>query len=82
MTELTKPVSRVVHIPDKGDFVVTLNKEGVSIRQFRKRKSVTLPYEQLALRALEQDNWLLNAKEWSDPLQTLGKLSRLQRSEE
>jgi len=79
MTELTKPVSRKVHIPDKGDFVITITKEGVSIRKFRKRKTVTLPYEQLALRALEQDGWMLSAKEWDDPLTTLGKLSRLRK---
>ena len=80
MTELTKPVSRRVHIPDKGDFVVTLTKDGVSIRKLRKRKTVTLPYEQLALRALEQDGWMLNAKEWDDPLMTLAKLSRLRKT--
>jgi hypothetical protein len=80
MTELTKPVSRKVHIPDKGDFVVTITKEGVSIRKARKRKAVMLPYEQLALRALEQDGWMLNAKEWDDPLATLGKLSRLRKT--
>lgn len=62
MTELTKPVSRKVHVSGKGDFVVTLSKDGVSIRQARRRKTVTLPYDQLALRALEQDGWLLNAK--------------------
>ncbi|MFV1964059.1 MAG: hypothetical protein ACC628_01455 [Pirellulaceae bacterium] len=79
MTELTKPVSRKVHIPDKGDFVVTITKEGVSVRKSRKRKTVTLPYEQLALRALEQDGWMLSAKEWDDPLTTLGRLSRLRK---
>jgi len=77
MTELTKPISRRIHLSGKGDFVVTLTKEGVSIRKFRKRKTVTLPYEQLAMRALERDGWMLNAKEWDDPLATLGKLSRL-----
>lgn len=77
MTELTKPVSRKVHISGKGDFVVTLTKAGVSIRKARKRKTVTLPYDQLALRALEQGGWMLNAKQWADPLTTLGRLSRL-----
>ncbi len=68
MTELTKPVTRKVHIPDKGDFVVTMTKDGVSIRKLGRRKAVTLPYEQLALRALERQGWMLSAKEWSDPL--------------
>lgn len=77
MTELTKPVSRKVHVPGKGDFVVTLTTAGVSIRMARKRKTVTLPYDQLALRALERGGWLLNDKEWGDPLATLGKLRRL-----
>ena len=80
MTELTKPVSRKVHVSGKGDFVVTLTKAGVSIRKARKRKTVTLPYDQLALRALEQGGWMLNAKEWSDPLTTLGKLKRLRKT--
>lgn len=77
MTELTKPVSRKVHLRGKGDFVVTLTTVGVSIRKARKRKTVTLSYDQLALRALEQGGWLLNDQEWSDPLTTLGKLRRL-----
>lgn len=77
MTELTKPVSRKVHVSGKGDFVVTLTKAGVSIRKARKRKTVTLPYEQLALRALEQGRWMLNEKQWADPLATLGRLARL-----
>ena len=81
MTELTKPVSRKVHISGKGDFVITMSKEGVTIRMHRKRKKVTLPYEQLAMRALEQDGWLLNEKEWGDPLATLGKLGRLRRAD-
>ena len=80
MTELTKPVSRRIHVSGKGDFVVTLTKQGVSIRQFRKRKTVTLPYGPLAMRALEREGWMLNAKEWGDPLATLGKLSRLRRA--
>ncbi|MBN2474276.1 MAG: hypothetical protein JXB62_06695 [Pirellulales bacterium] len=77
MTELTKPVSRRVHVSGKGDFVVTLSKHGVSLRKARKRKSVTLSYDQLALRALEQGGWMLNAKEWAAPLATLGRLARL-----
>jgi hypothetical protein len=77
MTELTKPVSRKVHVSGKGDFVVTLTKDGVSIRKARKRKTVTLPYEPLALRALEQGGWMLTAEEWADPLATLGRLVRL-----
>jgi hypothetical protein len=77
MTELTKPVSRKVHVSGKGDFVVTLAKDGVSIRKARKRKTVTLPYDQLALRALEQGGWMLSAKEWADPLITLGRLAGL-----
>ena len=80
MTELTKPVSRKVHVPDKGDFVITLGKDGVSIRMFRKRKTVTLDYKQLAMRALEQAGWMLNAREWDDPLTTLSKLGRLRRA--
>ena len=80
MTELTKPVSRKIHVRDKGDFVVTLTKDGVTIRMHRKRKKVTLSYEQLAMRALEQDGWLLTEKEWADPLVTLGKLRRLRRA--
>jgi len=79
MTELSKPVSRRVHVPDKGDFVVTLTKTGVTIRQFRKRKTVTLSYAQLAMRAMEQGGWCLTEKQWKDPLTTLGKLSRLRR---
>lgn len=81
MTELTKPVSRRVHVSGKGDFVVTLTKDGVCIRKARKRKTVTLPYDQLALRALEQGGWMLNTKEWADPLMTLGKLRRLRKTE-
>jgi hypothetical protein len=78
-TELNKPVSRKVHIRDKGDFIVSITSEGVSIRMFRKRKKVTLPFDQLALRALEEQAYLLNEKEWQDPLGTLGKLGRLKR---
>lgn len=77
MTELTKPVSRRIHVSGKGDFVVTLTTTGVSIRKARKRKAVTLPYQQLAMRALEQEGWMLNSKEWADPLNTLGRLARL-----
>ena len=80
-TELNKPVSRKVHIRDKGDFVVSITKDGISIRKFRKQKSVMLPFDQLALRALEQEAYLLNEKEWDDPLGTLGKLGRLKRKE-
>ena len=79
VTELKKPVSRRIHVRDKGDFVVSITADGVSIRMFRKRKSVTLPFDQLALRALEQAAYLLNEKEWNDPLGTLGKLGRLKR---
>jgi hypothetical protein len=82
MTELTKPVSRKIHVSGRGDFVVTLTKQGVSIRKLRKRKTVTLPYDQLALRALEQGGWMLNAKEWADPLETLAKLRRLRKVNE
>ncbi|MBL7041262.1 MAG: hypothetical protein ISR77_21680 [Pirellulaceae bacterium] len=79
VTELNKPVSRKVHIRGKGDFVVSITKDGITIRKFRKRKTVTLPFDQLALRALEQAAYLLNEKEWDDPLETLGKLGRLKR---
>jgi len=75
MTELTKPVSRKIHLAGKGDFVVTITEEGISLRKSHKQITVMLPYEQLALRALEQDGWMLSAKEWSDPLKTLGKLA-------
>jgi hypothetical protein len=80
-TELNKPVSRKVHIRDKGDFVVSITEDGISIRKFRKQKSVTLAYDQLALRALEQAAYLLNKREWEDPLGTLSKLGRLKRKE-
>jgi hypothetical protein len=68
-----------VYVRGKGAFVVSITPDGISIRRFRKRKSVTLPFDQLALRALEQAAYLLNAKEWEDPLGTLGKLGRLKR---
>jgi hypothetical protein len=29
------------------------------------------------MRALEQDGWMLTAKQWADPLATLGRLARL-----
>lgn len=80
-TELNKTVSRKVHVRDKGDFVVSITKDGITIRKFRKQKSVTLPFDQLALRALEQAAYLLNKEEWDDPLGTLGKLGRLKRKE-
>ena len=81
VTELNKAVSRRVHVRGKGDFVVSITKGGITIRKFRKRKSVTLPLDQLALRALEHAAYLLNEKEWDDPLGTLGKLGRLKRKE-
>jgi hypothetical protein len=77
VTELSKAVSRKIHIDGKGDFVVTISPDGVSIRMFRKQKSVELPFEELAKRGLEQAAYLLSAKEWQDPLRTLGKLGRL-----
>jgi len=80
-TELKKAVSRKVHVRGKGDFIVSITPDGISIRKFRKRKAVTLPFDQLALRALEQDAYLLNEKEWDDPLATLGKLGRLKRKQ-
>jgi hypothetical protein len=79
VTELKKTVSRKVHIRGKGDFVVSITKDGIAIRKHRKRKTVTLPFDQLALRAIEQAAYLLNQKEWDDPLGTLAKLSRLKR---
>ena len=79
VTELNKPVSRKVNVRGKGSFVVSITNDGITIRRFRKRKSVTLPFDQLALRALEQAAYLLNAKEWEDPLGTLSKLGRLKR---
>ena len=79
VTELKNAVSRKVHVRGKGDFVVSITTDGVTIRKSRKRKSVTLPFDQLALRALEQAAYLLNEKEWDDPLGTLGKLGRLKR---
>lgn len=79
VTELKKTVSRKVHIRDKGDFVVSITEDGITIRKSRKRKAVTLTFDQLALRALEQAAYLLNEKEWDDPLGTLGKLARLKR---
>ena len=39
-------------------------------------------YEQLAFRALEQGGWMLNEKEWADPLATLEKLSRLRKADD
>lgn len=76
---LTKPVSRRVHVKGRGDYVVTIGEDCVSIRRARCRKSkaVTLPYDLLAMRALEHHAYLLNGKEWADPLRTLGKLRRL-----
>lgn len=79
VTELKKTVARKVHIRGKGDFVVSITEDGIMIRKSHKRKSVTLPFDQLALRALEQAAYMLNEKEWDDPLGTLGKLSRLKR---
>ena len=32
MTELTKPVSRKLHVRDKGDFVITMGKDGITIK--------------------------------------------------
>jgi len=79
VTELKKTVSRRIHIRDKGDFVVSITPDGVSIRMLRKRKSVSLSFDRLAMRALEQAAYMLNEKEWHDPLGTLGKLARLKR---
>ena len=79
VTELKKAVSRKVHVRGKGDFVISITEDGINIRKFHKRKSVTLPFDQLALRALEQAAYLLNEKEWDDPLGTLAKLGRLKR---
>ncbi len=81
VTELKKAVSRKVHIRGRGDFVVSITNDGVAIRKFHKRKSVALSFDQLALRALEEAAYLLNEKEWDDPLGTLGKLGRLKRKE-
>lgn len=81
VTELKKPVSRKIHVRGKGDFVVSITKDGITIRKFHKRKAVTLPLDQLALRALEHAAFLLNEKEWDDPLGTLSKLGRLKRRE-
>jgi hypothetical protein len=79
VTELKKTVSRKIHVRDKGDFVVSITNDGITIRTFRKRKSVTLSFDQLALRAIEQAAYLLSEKEWNDPLGTLSKLGRLKR---
>lgn len=81
ITELKKAVSRRVHVRGKGDFVVSISEDGITIRKFHKRKSVTLPFDQLAFRALEQAAYLLSEKEWDDPLGTLGKLGRLKRKD-
>ncbi len=70
-------VSRKVYIEGKGDFVVTISQDGVSIRMFRKRKRVKLSFEELAKLGLEQAAYLLTSEEWKDPLRTLGNLGRL-----
>ena len=80
VTELKKPVRRKVNFPGKGSFVVTLTKDGITVRRFGKRKQVMLPYDKLAFRALEHAAYSLNEDEWSDPLKTLGKLGRLKRA--
>jgi len=77
VTELNKPVSRQIHVDGVGDFVVELDKAGVSIRKLRHRKRVSLTFEQLTARGLELAGWLLTEREWAAPLKTLAKLRRL-----
>lgn len=79
VTEWNKPVRRKVHIPDRGDFVVTIEQDGVSIRKARHRRAIKLPFDAFARKGLELEGYLLSAKEWADPIKTLGKLRRLRR---
>ena len=46
MTRLTKPVTRVIEVPDTGTMNVTLTAHGIAFRPFRGRATTTLllPY--------------------------------------
>jgi hypothetical protein len=75
-TKLTKPVSRQIEIAGKGCFVVTLTTEGITLRKFRKRRGVLLPWRELAAYGLQEGGYRLTAEQWGDSLKTLGKLRR------
>lgn len=77
VTRLSKRVSRRVQIPGRRDIVVTIREDGIAVRQWRKRKTVVLPWDKLVMRALEHHAYMLNELEWSDPLKTLDRLARL-----
>jgi hypothetical protein len=52
MTPLSKPVHRLVSIAGQ-DYVVTLDTLGVSIRVHKRRKGVSISYQQLAAQGLD-----------------------------
>lgn len=73
--EFSRPIARRFHAPGVGDFVATMEREGIRMRAHGCRKSVVLPWAELARRALEADGhfWLSSAQ-WDNPLAALAKL--------
>lgn len=78
-TELTKSVSRRVHIAGHGDFVATLSPAGVSLRKLGRRGRIWLTWDELAREGLERIGVSLTEREWGDPLRSLERLATLRR---
>jgi len=75
-TKLSTPVARQVDTPN-GSFVVTIHNHGVSIRPYRKRKSVSLPFAEIAHHALAKFHHLRWPEHLQDmPLEQLKHLAR------
>lgn len=59
---------------DEGQFVISIDQHGVSIRAANKQTSVRLSFHQLALQALIIEGYTLSDDEHSCPLATLSHL--------
>ena len=75
MTELTKPLVRRA-----GNLVVKISRKGVTLRRYRCHRYVTVSWEEIAKRGLENASYCCNDQEWRAPAKTLAKLRRIPRS--
>ena len=73
-TLLDRPVHRQIN-----DLVVTIEKDGIRLRAYRKQKSVKVSFAQIAEAGLQNGQFLCNDRDWRKPLETLKRLARIPR---
>ena len=68
LTELgDKPVRRRI-----GQLIVSIEKDGIRVRGFRKRRSVFVPYEAIVKQGMIDDGgYSLTEEEWLHPIDSL-----------